>query len=74
MSTNETEVFFVEERHASVPLQRTNSPSMDAYEEFEDREDHPIDHRRMQMLDLSAVIVATIMALGPLSVYSIFGS
>jgi hypothetical protein len=74
MSQNEIEQTFVEETYAVQPLQRSVSPSMDAYEAFDDRDDHPLDERRMFMLDVSAVIVGTIMALGPLSVYSIFGS
>jgi hypothetical protein len=70
---NEPEIVHVEETYVVQPLQRSVSPSMDAYEDH-DEGDAFVDERRMFMLDVSAVIVATIMALGPLSVYSIFGS
>jgi hypothetical protein len=73
MSQNDIQETYVEETYAVTPLQRSTSPSIDAYETFEDR-DEPIDHQRMFMLDVSAIVVGTIMALGPLSVYSIFGS
>ena len=74
MSQNDIEETYVEETYVVQPLQRSASPSMDAYDEFEDRDAHAVDDRQMFMLDVAAVVVGTIMALGPLSVYSIFGS
>jgi hypothetical protein len=74
MRRNDFEESHVEETYVVQPLQRSISPSMDAHAEFEADAAGDIDHRRMFMLDVAAVIVATIMALGPLSVYSIFGS
>jgi hypothetical protein len=73
MSQNDIEETYVEETYVVTPLQRSTAPSMDTYDAFEDR-DEPVDHQRMFMLDVSAIIVGTIMALGPLTVYSIFGS
>lgn len=49
-------------------LQSAEAPPIDAYEEFTHRDGE------MRRLDLTAILVGTIMALGPLSVYSVFGS
>ncbi len=51
------------------PLRHSAAPSIDPY-------DDDVSYRDSEMrnIDLAAILVGTIMALGPLTVFTIFGS
>jgi hypothetical protein len=68
MSIQETDTP-LEERHLGE-LKQSTAPSIDPYDdrEFIDRD------REMRGLDMAAMVVGTVMALGPLTVFTIFGS
>ncbi len=65
METREYEVEVFEERRV---LQQADAPPLDYHDDDGSR------HGEMRSLDIAAVVVGTVMALGPLSVFSIFGS
>lgn len=55
--------------HREERLRSSSTPSIDTYDE-----DVTYRESEMRNLDLAAFVVGTIMALGPLSVFTIFGS
>ncbi len=57
------------ENYRDDRLRTSASPSIDTYEE-----DVTYRDSEMRKLDTAALAVGTIMALGPLTVFSIFGS